>query len=171
MSAARAFPVHSSANAQMSAPAARSLKDGRCMLFPFARDSRAPIRGSCLGFRDLQSALDRRPGDEFPEGALDVRETGELHDLARVVETDQVSDPGEGSDVDDGVALAHDPHSIGESYIEDGEQPAGLRDVTIPGPLVFVVLAGEFVKEPYLAEHRTDGAHLKHQPLNRLVAL
>src|SRR6202022_318642 len=37
-------------------------------------------------------------------------------------------------------------------------------------PLVRKVLAGEFVEEAELAEHRTDPAHLEVQPLDRLVS-
>src|SRR6476620_11329946 len=54
--------------------------------------------------------------------------------------------------------------------LHHAEQTLGLADVAFERPLVLEVLAGEFVEEADLAEHRTDAAHLEHHPLDRLVA-
>jgi hypothetical protein len=45
-----------------------------------------------------------------------------------------------------------------------------VADVAVARALVLIVLTGEFIEEPELSEHGTDAAHLKHQPLNRLIA-
>ncbi len=54
--------------------------------------------------------------------------------------------------------------------LEHGEQALGFADVAIARPLVLEVLAGEFVEEADLTEHRPDAADLEHHPLDRLVA-
>ena len=50
------------------------------------------------------------------------------------------------------------------------EQAFRLGDVTLKRPLVGKILAGEFVEEADLPEHRPDPAHLKVQPLDGLVS-
>ncbi|MNL27199.1 hypothetical protein D3C87_1487730 [compost metagenome] len=54
--------------------------------------------------------------------------------------------------------------------VEHFKQASAFLDVAVTGALVFVVLAGEFVEKPELAEHRANAAHLEHQPLDRFVA-
>src|ERR1041384_4793257 len=53
--------------------------------------------------------------------------------------------------------------------IHDAEQAPRFGDIAIPRSLVLEFLAGEFVEEPELPEHRTDAAHLEHHPLDGLV--
>ncbi|MDT4855620.1 hypothetical protein FQZ97_899830 [compost metagenome] len=57
-----------------------------------------------------------------------------------------------------------------KALVEYAEQAFGFLDVAVAGAFVFVVLAGEFMEEAHLAEHRADAAHLEHQPLDCLVA-
>jgi hypothetical protein len=60
--------------------------------------------------------------------------------------------------------------SLGQPSVEHAQQAFRFCDVAIARAFVFVVFACEFIEETDLAEHRADAAHLKHQPLNGLVA-
>ena len=60
--------------------------------------------------------------------------------------------------------------AAGEAPVEHREQALRFADVAVARALVLEVLAGEFVEEADLAEHRADAAHLEHQPLDRLIA-
>src|SRR3546814_11345631 len=69
-----------------------------------------------------------------------------------------------------GVGLAHDPVAAAQALVQYAKQAARFGHIAVPRPFVFVILAGEFIEETELAEHRPDSAHLEHQPLNRFVA-
>ena len=73
-------------------------------------------------------------------------------------------------DVGDAVVGAHEPVAAGQTAFEHVQQPLGLRNVAVARALVLVVLAGELMEEAELAEHRSDAAHLEHQPLEAFVA-
>ncbi|MCY1420937.1 hypothetical protein D9M71_365750 [compost metagenome] len=66
--------------------------------------------------------------------------------------------------------LAHDPVAAFQALVEHRQQARGLLHVAVAGALILVILAGEFVEEAELAEHRADAAHLEHQPLDAFVA-
>src|SRR5690606_16976738 len=121
-----------------------------------------------LGY--LQPANHRGTGKEVFQYSFDVGEAFELHQFAGLVEADQVAYPGEGGDIGDAVLRAHDPVTVLQLPIQYAEQTLAFGDVAVAWALVFVILAGEFVEEAELAEHRADAADLEHQPLDGLVA-
>jgi hypothetical protein len=120
--------------------------------------------------RDLQAAQHRGTRREGVERARDVPKVGEADEIARGIKADQIADPGKRGDVGDAVLIAHDPGTIREPGVEHPEQPPRLRHVAVARALVRIVLARELIEEAELTEHRTDAAHLEHQPLDGLVA-
>ncbi|MOA59674.1 hypothetical protein D3C78_1843540 [compost metagenome] len=56
-----------------------------------------------------------------------------------------------------------------QTAVQYFQQAFAFVDVAVTGTFVLVVLAGELIEEPELAEHRPDATHLEHQPLDRLV--
>ncbi len=68
------------------------------------------------------------------------------------------------------VLIAHDPGPFRELAFEHAAAGASIRHIALARTFVLVVLARKFVEEPDLAEHRTDSAHLKHQPLDGLIS-
>src|SRR5690242_5876236 len=120
--------------------------------------------------RTIQSPNNSRTRDERGQDALHVRKILYADEFARFVETDQIAHPRERRDVRDRILIAENPLAPFETLLQHAEQPFRFGDVAIARTLVFVFLACEFMEEAKLAEHRADAAHLKHDPLNRLVA-
>jgi len=99
-----------------------------------------------------------------------VREFGDANQFPRAIEARKHTHPGKYRDVGDGVGVPHHPGTPGEPLIQHAKQPLGFCDVSITRPLVLEILAGEFMEEADLAEHRADATHLEHHPLNRFIA-
>src|SRR6185312_4897207 len=72
--------------------------------------------------------------------------------------------------VGDRVVLAGEPGVRRELLIEHAQEALRLRDITVARPLVLPGPPGKLVEEADLAEHRTDAAHLEHEPLDRPIA-
>src|SRR5262249_17263373 len=111
----------------------------------------------------------RRPGHKRVEYAGDLGILLNADQSRSCVEADQVAHPGENGHVPDCVQIAHQPLTARQPLVENREQALRLTNITVTGPLVLVVLACELVEEADLAKHRTDTAHLEHEPLQRLV--
>jgi hypothetical protein len=84
--------------------------------------------------------LHRGPFDEGPQHPLHVREVGCADQLASPVEAQQVAHPGQGGDVGDGVAVAHDPGAVGQAPVQHGQQAARLGHVAVAWALVLEAL-------------------------------
>ncbi|MFK4603627.1 hypothetical protein ABIF57_003079 [Bradyrhizobium diazoefficiens] len=97
-------------------------------------------------------------------------ELGEFDEITGAVEADEVAHPAKHRDVGDGVVVIHEPLPAGQMRLHHAEQTPGLAHVAFERPLVLEILAGEFVEETDLAEHRPDPAHLEMHPLDGLVA-
>ncbi|CAM4851251.1 unnamed protein product [Rotaria magnacalcarata] len=119
--------------------------------------------------RNIQTTDHCRPGDKAIQRAQYIGEVSDAHQVARLVEADQVANPGEGGDVGDAVLVAHDPGTAQQAFFQHPEQAPGFGGIAVAGALVFVGLAGEFIEEAQLAEHRANARHLEHQPLNRFI--
>jgi hypothetical protein len=141
-----------------------------CTRRGFGRRAWPPGDQAGFGRSGCSAAHDRRPRQNACSTRVDVREVVEADQLAGLVERHQVVDPRKGRDVGDRVVVAHQPGAADEALLEHVEQALRLGDVAVARPLVLLGLAGEFVEEADLAEHRPDPAHLEHQPLDRLVA-
>ena len=120
--------------------------------------------------RNIQPALHRRPRQPALQPCRHMLQRVERNEFARTVEADQVAHPAEHGNVGDGVFIVHDPLPAGEMRLHHAEQALGLGDITLERPLVGKILAGEFMEEADLAEHRPDPAHLEMHPLDGLVS-
>ena len=140
---------------------------------------RASSRHSTLtadGAECSSTALtDRRPlpdGTPASERALTSAKESIPTSSPRRVKPDEVSHPREDRDVGDrivapGRLTTHDR----EVLVQRIQDAPRLGHVAVARALVFVVFAAEPVEETDLPEHRSEAADLKHQPLQRLVAL
>src|SRR5258707_13366433 len=99
-----------------------------------------------------------------------MRKTSDADEIGSLVEADQIVDPGKGGNVGDGKGVARDPGAIRQLPVQYAQQALRFRDVAVARSLVFIVLSREFMEETHLPEHGADAAHLKHQPLEGLVA-
>ncbi|MEY9429446.1 hypothetical protein ABH975_004761 [Bradyrhizobium ottawaense] len=104
------------------------------------------------------------------EPGTDRFELGEFDEIAGTVEADEIAHPAEHGDVGNGVVVIHEPLPSRKMRLHHAEQAHGFGDVAVTGPLVLKILAGEFVEEADLAEHRPDAAHLEVHPLDGPVA-
>src|SRR5579871_1927765 len=140
---------------------------------PTRSDRRLPWRdaGRSPALWDLETANDRRARFERLECPQHVRKVLDPDKLACPIEPDQIADPGKGRDIRDRVIVSRDPCAPLELAIQHCEQTLALGRVTVAGTLVLVLPAGELMEEADLPEHRAYTAHLKHQPLDRLVSL
>src|SRR5437870_2254478 len=136
-----------------------------CIWIPSMLSGRPGSRGY------TNTSDDSRTGKKGVQHPSDMGKVRDADKIAGSVETDQVAHPGEDGHIRDRVGVAHDPRAVREPRVEHLQQAPRLRDVAVACPLVFVVLAGEPMEEADLTEHRADTAHLKHQPLDRLVAV
>src|SRR5258705_4166836 len=95
--------------------------------------------------RNLEAPLHSGACQEGCEGPRHLRELADADEIAGLVVTDEVANPGKRGDVGDGAAIAHDPRAAGEPPVEHGEEPSRLCDVTVARALVLEIPAGEFV--------------------------
>src|SRR5262245_22865575 len=86
------------------------------------------------------------------------------------LEADEIAYPPEHRNIGDRVFVVHEPLPALKAAFHHTEQTLRFVHVAIARPLVLVVLAGEFMEEPDLAEHRSDKRHLEIDPLDGLPA-
>src|SRR5690625_1615532 len=55
--------------------------------------------------------------------------------------------------------------------IEHAQQALGLIKITVAWALVLELFTGKLMEKAYLPKHRPNAPHLKHQPLQGVVAL
>src|SRR6218665_2015672 len=121
------------------------------------------VRWAALGLRT--PGLSGRNGQAFDhfralqevfQHAGDVGEVIDADQIACFVEADQVTYPGEGGDIGDAVRVAQNPLAALQALVKHTKQAFAFGYVAVARTLVFVVLAGKFVEEAELAEHRPD---------------
>src|SRR5208337_3551592 len=91
-------------------PVAPILSPGRAEYLNACASGRSwptPCRLGPLG--NVDTSYDGRAREERLECPCDVRKIRNPHEITRLVETDQVSHPGQNGHVGDGVDIAHDP--------------------------------------------------------------
>src|SRR5690625_4671397 len=109
--------------------------------------------------------------DKLGQYALHLVKGLELNQRPGLIKLYQVFNPGKNGDISNGVLRTHDPVLVLQMLIQHGEQPFGLIQIAVAGTLVLKVLASEFMEKPYLSKHGTNAAHLKHEPLQCVIAL
>src|SRR5690349_23786765 len=78
-----------------------------------------------------------------------------MHQVARLVEADQVAYPAQRGDVGDAVVIAHQPGPFVQARFQHTEQAARLVDVAPERSLVLVLAPGELVEETHLDRKST----------------
>src|SRR5690625_3501248 len=121
-----------------------------------------------IAWRHVQATLHSRARNKFSQHPSDIGKVVNADQISGTVEFNQVADPRKGGDVGNRVFLAHYPVLVCQMPVEYAQQAPGFVDVTVARALVFEVLASKFGEEAHLAEHGSDTAHLKHQPLDSL---
>src|SRR5437899_4719926 len=81
--------------------------------------------------RDANTFCDRWTRKEGSERPRDMWEIGDPHQIAGLIESDQVAHPGEGGHVGDGIGVAHDPATVCEPLVEYAEQAPRFRHVAV----------------------------------------
>src|SRR5688572_32694795 len=114
--------------------------------------SRRSQGGLARSGRNVHGPRHRGACDERGERALDVRQFVDAHEIPGSVVADEVANHRKRPDVRYREVLAYDPRASREPLLEIVEQAARLGHVTIPRPLVLVLLAGKLMEEAYLAE-------------------
>ena len=79
----------------------------------------------------------------------------------------QRSKPWRDGDVGDGIFTGN-PVFVREFFFQNREQTLSFADIALAWARVFDFRACEFHEETHLAEHRTQSAHLEHEPLDDL---
>jgi hypothetical protein len=133
---------------------------------PDRRPSSAVLRS----LRYLQTTLYGRSRKTTFQPSRHLLQTIEINELTGPIESDEVAHPTEHRNIGDRIVIAHDPLASMKACFHDTEQPLRLVPIALKGALVGNLPALELVEVADLAEHRPDEAHLKEQPLDRLIA-
>src|SRR3546814_8235762 len=87
-----------------------------------------------------------------------MKKTVEADELAGFVEADQVAHPDEQGNISDAIVGVHHPDAAREPFVEETEQPRGLRCGAVTTELVLIRLSGDFVVEAELTAQRPHPA-------------
>ena len=129
-----------------------------------------PRRPRRVALGDQKAALHGRAFKKAVKIARDVAQPVPPHDIAGLVEIAQRPEPRADRDICDGVR-ARDPVASLHRAVQHLQQALGLGAVAFLGARVFDLFSCEGVEISQLSEHRSDPAHLEHQPLQHFVTV